>query len=228
MLIAFEGLDGSGKTTQARLLFEKLSQSYSCILTKEPTDGPIGLFARDNMKSSTNKDTMENTLLMEAFFIADRIDHVNSVIKPGLESGKVVITDRYVLSTIAYGGVVGIDTVWLAELNKSFPTPDITFLMDIDTQAAMERLKMPDDIVGFVELRSTWARHGLSMPPTIIDAGFEGNVTLEVVNNAPYGIKLRPMQGFAHIIFVKTSNRVRKPYAGKYLNQSGIRIPKKV
>ncbi|MCL4388971.1 MAG: dTMP kinase [Candidatus Marsarchaeota archaeon] len=141
MLIAFEGLDGSGKTTQARLLFEKLSQSYSCILTKEPTDGPIGLFARDNMKSSTNKDTMENTLLMEAFFIADRIDHVNSVIKPGLESGKVVITDRYVLSTIAYGGVVGIDTNWLAELNKSFPIPDITFLMDIDTQAAMERLK---------------------------------------------------------------------------------------
>ncbi len=91
-----------------------------------------------------------------------------------------------------------------------------------------EKIKMPDDIVGFVELRSTWARHGLSMPPTIIDAGFEGNVTLEVVNNAPYGIKLRPMQGFAHIIFVKTSNRVRKPYAGKYLNQSGIRIPKKV
>ena len=141
MLIAFEGLDGSGKTTQARLLFEKLSESYSCILTKEPTDGPIGLFARDNLKSSTNKDTMENTLLMEAFFIADRIDHVNTVVKPGLESGKVVITDRYILSTIAYGGVVGIDTNWLAELNKSFPVPDITFLMDLDTQAAMERLK---------------------------------------------------------------------------------------
>jgi dTMP kinase len=141
MLIAFEGLDGSGKTTQARLLFEKLSQSYSCILTKEPTDGPIGLFARDNMKSSTNKDTMENTLVMEAFFIADRIDHVNSIIKPSLELGKVVITDRYVLSTIAYGGVVGIDTAWLAELNKNFPMPDITFLMDIDTQAAMARLQ---------------------------------------------------------------------------------------
>ena len=91
-----------------------------------------------------------------------------------------------------------------------------------------ERISMPDDIVGFVELRSTWARHGLSMPPTIIDAGFKGNVTLEVVNNAPYSIRLRPKQGFAHIIFVKTSNRVRNPYNGKYLNQSGIRLPKKV
>ena len=141
MLIAFEGLDGSGKTTQARLLSEKLSQSYSCILTKEPTDGPIGLFAKNKLTDSTNKDTMENTLVMEAFFIADRIDHVNSIIRPGLEAGKIVISDRYVLSTIAYGGVVGIDTAWLSELNKSFPVPDITFLMDLDTQEAMERLK---------------------------------------------------------------------------------------
>lgn len=88
-----------------------------------------------------------------------------------------------------------------------------------------EYIKMPDDAIGFVELRSTWGRHGLSMPPTIIDAGFEGNITLEVVNNAPYSIMLKPKLRFAHIIFAKTSNRVKKTYSGLYMRQRGIRFP---
>ena len=53
-----------------------------------------------------------------------------------------------------------------------------------------EYIEVPDDVAGFVELRSTWARHGLSMPPTIIDAGFKGTITLEVINNAPWHFSL--------------------------------------
>ncbi|MDG6936866.1 MAG: dCTP deaminase [Nitrososphaerota archaeon] len=89
-----------------------------------------------------------------------------------------------------------------------------------------EYMEMPDDVMGFVELRSTWARHGISMPPTIIDAGFKGNVTLEVINNAPYSIALMPKQRFAHIIFVKTNSKVEKVYSGKYQGQVGVRLPK--
>ncbi|MEM0094834.1 MAG: dCTP deaminase [Candidatus Micrarchaeaceae archaeon] len=89
-----------------------------------------------------------------------------------------------------------------------------------------EYISLPDNLVGFVELRSTWARHGLSMPPTIIDAGFSGNVTLEVFNNAPYGILLRPKTRFAHIIFATTMNKVKNTYKGKYLGQRGIKLPK--
>lgn len=92
--------------------------------------------------------------------------------------------------------------------------------------STMEYVGFPDDIAGIVELRSTWARHGLSMPPTIIDAGFHGTVTLEVSNNAPYSIKLRPKIRFAHIIFLKTSSRVLNAYSGSYLEQRGIRLPK--
>lgn len=89
-----------------------------------------------------------------------------------------------------------------------------------------EEIEMPDDLVGFVELRSTWARHGLSMPPTIIDAGFKGTVTLEVSNNAPYGIKLNPAMRFAHIIFIRTNSRVASSYKGKYQGQRGIKLPR--
>ena len=88
-----------------------------------------------------------------------------------------------------------------------------------------EHIEMPDDIAGIVELRSTWARHGLSMPPTIIDAGFKGTITLEVFNNAPYGIALKPMLRFAHVIFVKTTNRVLNIYKGNYNMQHGIKLP---
>ncbi len=92
--------------------------------------------------------------------------------------------------------------------------------------STMEYIELPDDIMGFVELRSTWARHGISLPPTIIDAGFKGTVTLEAINNAPYAIALKPKQRFAHIIFMKTSNRVMNSYSGRYLGQNGIKLPK--
>lgn len=93
--------------------------------------------------------------------------------------------------------------------------------------STVEYVEIPDDIVGVVELRSTWARHGLSMPPTIIDAGFKGTVTLEVINNAPNGICLKPNTRFAHIIFIKATSRVEKSYAtGSYSGQRGIKLPK--
>ncbi len=92
--------------------------------------------------------------------------------------------------------------------------------------STLEYIEMPDDLMGFVEIRSTWARHGFSMPPTIIDAGFKGTITLEVINNAPYTIALTPGQRFAHVIFMKTNNKVESVYRGRYLGQKGIRLPK--
>lgn len=87
-----------------------------------------------------------------------------------------------------------------------------------------EILSMPDDLMGFVELRSTWARSGIMIPPTIVDAGFKGNLTLEIVPHKnipiPYG------QRFAHLIFAKLTNP-SQPYQGKYQDQRGITTPRK-
>ncbi|MEM0201753.1 MAG: dCTP deaminase [Candidatus Micrarchaeaceae archaeon] len=91
-----------------------------------------------------------------------------------------------------------------------------------------EHLTMPDDIVAFVELRSTWARNGLSMPPTIIDAGFRGTITLEVINNAPFKMLLKPKYPFAHIIFMKATSRIKNPYSGTYFEQKGVKLPKAI
>ena len=94
--------------------------------------------------------------------------------------------------------------------------------------STLEFVGLPDNLVGFVELRSTWARHGLLVPPTIIDAGFAGTVTLEVFNSSRFPILLRPKVRFAHVIFATTLNRVRNAYKGTYLNQKGIKLPKKL
>jgi len=88
-----------------------------------------------------------------------------------------------------------------------------------------ERVKLPSDVMAFVELRSSFARLGLSMPPTIIDAGFEGNITLEIEGSS-FPIKLHKGQRFAHIIFAKTLNPVERPYRGRYQGQKGVTLPK--
>lgn len=106
LLIAFEGIDGTGKTTQIELLAEILRQrGLSVVATREPTDGQYGRKIRElykNRKSVTPEEEL-------ALFLDDRREHVAQVIAPALASGKVVLTDRYYYSTAAYQGAAGHD-----------------------------------------------------------------------------------------------------------------------
>jgi len=91
--------------------------------------------------------------------------------------------------------------------------------------STLERVKLPADLMGFVELRSTFARCGLIMPPTIIDGGFEGNITLEIMGSS-FPLKLYSGERFAHIVFAKLTSPLGKPYKGKYQGQTGITLPR--
>jgi dCTP deaminase len=84
---------------------------------------------------------------------------------------------------------------------------------------------MPDDLMGFVNLRSSYARIGLTIPPTIIDAGFEGQVVVEVVGGE-VPVDLYPGDRFIHVVFAKLSKPVEKPYRGVYQGQRGIVLPR--
>ena len=88
----------------------------------------------------------------------------------------------------------------------------------------LEYVKFPSNVVGLCNLRSTLARYGLAIPPTIVDAGFEGNLTIEVVNASKNYIVLRPGVRFLHVILVKTEGEVK--YLGDYLGQKGVTLPK--
>ncbi len=90
--------------------------------------------------------------------------------------------------------------------------------------STLERIKMPENIAALVELRSTFARLGLSIPPTIIDAAFEGQITLEVHGGA-FPVLLRKGMRFAHVVFINVEGRP-VPYKGRYQGQSGVTLPK--
>jgi dCTP deaminase len=91
----------------------------------------------------------------------------------------------------------------------------------------IEYLSMPRDLMGFVNLRSTFARLGLSIPPTIIDANFEGQLTIEMVGGE-FPVKLHAGQRFLHVVFAKLTSEVERPYHGRYQGQRGVRLPELV
>jgi dTMP kinase len=133
--IVFEGIDGSGKTTQARMLAHRLEElGIPFVLTSEPSDGPTGLVIRN---LSARPDPEEE----ERLFTEDRRHHVNRVILPALGENKVVICDRYVHSSAAYQGARGLDPYELIRRNMSFAPPaDVVFLLEVPVSIALERI----------------------------------------------------------------------------------------
>ncbi len=88
----------------------------------------------------------------------------------------------------------------------------------------VEYIKLPLDLMGFVNLRSSYARIGLMIPPTIIDANFEGQLTIELVGGE-FPVKLYAGDRFIHVVFSKLSSPVEKPYSGRYQGQRGVKLP---
>jgi len=136
-LLALEGIDGSGKSTAAAGLASALRrEGHPVVATREPTDGPWGRRIRAMAASG---ETVAPELELR-WFLQDRRDHVAHVIRPVLDSGRVLLTDRYFLSTVAYQGARGLD--WrelLADAEAEFPVPDLALLFEIDPAAGLAR-----------------------------------------------------------------------------------------
>ncbi len=139
MLIAFEGIDGTGKSTQIRLLAESLrGMGHTVQLTREPTDGPVGQRIRE-LYSSRAEVTQEEELQL---FIDDRRQHVAEIIQPALAAGRIVLTDRYYLSTAAYQGSAGLDPAEIIRRNELFaPVPDLVILLVVPPVLGIERIR---------------------------------------------------------------------------------------
>lgn len=135
--IVFEGPDGAGTTRHSQWLAERLrTQGMQVMLTTEPTDGPIGEIVR----SLLQKEPLPSSEALQLLFCADRADHIKNVIEPALKAGQTVLCDRYTLSTMIYGEAAGVDREWLEEINRAFPTPDLTIITLPPFDVCMERL----------------------------------------------------------------------------------------
>lgn len=137
ILVAVEGIDGAGKTTQVELLCRRLSTAgFHVLRTKEPTNGPAGQQLRASARAGRLPPEQELAL-----FLADRAAHVREEIDPQLAAGVVVVVDRYYFSTIAYQGARGLDVEDLRTRNEAIaPRPDLLLLVDVPVEEGLRRI----------------------------------------------------------------------------------------
>ncbi len=135
--IVLEGPDGAGTTLHAKLLAERLtSDGHDVVLTAEPTDGPIGSSVRTRLKSDETIDPLE----LQTLFSEDRAWHVQNVIQPALDVGKIVISDRYIASTLIYGEALGVPLETLQNMNNNFIQPGLEFVLLPPYEVCRERV----------------------------------------------------------------------------------------
>lgn len=145
-LIALEGPDGCGKSTHAKLLAEWLvSEGYEVEVTVEPTEGPLGKILRSSLSGELAMPLEAEALL----FAGDRSIHVNEVIRPAIEAGNIVITERYIHSSLAYQTARGLSSKWVKIINDSAINPDLAILIDVPVETLMERMNRSRELDSF-------------------------------------------------------------------------------
>ena len=142
VLVNLEGIDGCGKSTQSKLLLEKLEgEGEKVIILKEPTKRPHGQKLWDVLhgkRKATNEEILE-------LFVLDRIQHVEEKIQPALDDGAVILMDRYYYSSMAYQVAGGIDVEEIREKHVFAPKPDVVLIFDLPVSVALERVKGHSD-----------------------------------------------------------------------------------
>jgi dTMP kinase len=139
ILIVLEGIDGSGKSTQAGLLIERLkAEGFEIVYFREPSEGKWG---RKVKKKALDPDSLSPEEELD-LFLKDRKENVEKNLKPALFKKKIIVLDRYYYSTIAYQGARGIDAKRIRKMNEGFVIkPDLVFILDIEPQKGLERIK---------------------------------------------------------------------------------------
>lgn len=147
LFITFEGIDGCGKTTQIKLLKKHLEkQGYTVLLTREPGAKGLGEKLR---KILLNYDGVVSPNCESFLFLADRSQHIDTIIKPAIDKGTIVLCDRHTDSTVAYQGYGrGLNLHQIISLNEIATNgikPDLTFVFDIPVSTSLERVGKTKD-----------------------------------------------------------------------------------
>jgi len=191
--IVIEGLDGSGKTTQAKLLVERLQKSHNAVYTTEPSCGKIGSFIRDRcLYEEKRLDSAVEALL----FAADRVEHVQNEVAPALNKGKLVVSDRYVYSSLAYQGSAGLNIDWIKAINKPALKPDLAVFIDVAPEIVLKRLNRKKSVMETLEtqkkVREIYLKFVANGPLVRID----GDMPVAGLSEALYTLVLRFLATF--------------------------------
>jgi len=181
VFIAVEGIDGSGKTTVIAEVAKALPRVY---VTREPSGGPIGRLLKEWALRGGTADPHVDALL----FAADRVEHYKREIEPRLREGYIVITERYVESSIAYQGAAGVPIEYILYINSVVPRPHLTIILDVDPAEAVRRIKARGSLEKFEDVeflrrvREIYLTRARAEGYLVIDAGRPaGEVAKDVV-----------------------------------------------
>lgn len=135
--IALEGIDGAGTTSQCAAVADWLTgRGHTVHRTREPSGGAIGQLVRSHLATAADPLSADAMALL---FAADRLAHVQTEIQPALDAGAVVLTDRYLLSSLAYQSLT-LPLAWVLDINARAPRPDLNLLVDIPAQVGLRRV----------------------------------------------------------------------------------------
>lgn len=185
LFIVFEGTDGAGTTTQGHQLAEHLrAEGKTVVRTAEPSEGPIGQLLRQVLRAPPGERMDPQAVAL--LFAADRVDHVARLIDPALQRGEWVVCDRYLGSSLAFQVVDGqgaIDAPWVLQINRTARVPDLTILLDLPSEVAVQRIEQRGQPRERFEVQATLERvrarylEVLGNPPerlgpvVVVDAG---------------------------------------------------------
>jgi dTMP kinase len=193
VFICIEGLDGCGKTTQAKLLAKKLRESHNAVYTAEPSRGKIGTFIRERCLYGEKR---LSTVVEALLFAADRVEHVENEVLPALHEGHLVISDRYVYSSLAYQGAAGLSIEWIEQINEHALKPDLAVFIDVDPKTVMHRLKPERSVMENMETQQKVRDVYLKFVAKGGLVRIDGNRTKAEVSDALYAVVLKFLETF--------------------------------
>jgi dTMP kinase len=116
----------------------RLRRSCDAVYTAEPSSGKIGRFIK---KHCLHSDKRVSGVVEALLFAADRFDHVQNTVLPALKRGRIVVSDRYVYSSLAYQGATGLELDWIERINEHAVRPDLAIFIDVEPETVIQRLK---------------------------------------------------------------------------------------
>jgi len=149
--ICIEGLDGSGKTTHTYKLVRNLRKhGFDAVYTTEPSRGELGTFIRRTILEGKKRVPK---VVEAVLFAADRIEHLEKDVKPALDKGKIVVSDRCVYSSLAYQGSAGLELDWIEQINSSAFLPDLTVYIDVPPEIVLKRIRRKKSVMEHLEIQ---------------------------------------------------------------------------
>jgi dTMP kinase len=186
MLIAFEGLDQSGKETQARQLRARLQQEQRTVraLSFPDYETPVG----QELRKALDGEREFGPEVMQLLYVANRFEH-KARLSHWLTAGDVVVCDRYRASSVAYGEAQGLDAAWLEDIQRHLPEPAVTVLLDIDPSRAASRKqtnrdRYERDLALLGRVRESYLRQAAKGQWIVVDAGESREAVADAVATA--------------------------------------------